>query len=138
MTQTPQERQPRLEEVSGAPLTNPQSMTDYPSDNDANEKSAREKFKKTSLASLSKQTTPLQGISPSEISPSVTEPSGQSALLSSEDKANAVPRGRPVGKRALEDEDISARENPVAQEQLPNSTNGHTRKRSRDVRAGGH
>ena len=135
MTQTTQGHEPRLEEVSADLPTNQQSTTDSPSDNDASEKSAREKFKKTSLASLSKHTIPSKPMPRAETDLSTTETSEQGAPLASDDNANEVPRGRPIGKRALEDEDTSVRENPVA---LPDPPNGHARKRSRDVRTGGH
>ena len=143
MTQTPQPQQPRSEEISGVLHTNPPSIIDCPSDNDVNEKSAREKFKKTSLASLSKQTIPSQTMYSDETDPSFTdssilEPIEQSASHSSEIKPSEVPRGRTVGKRAFVEEDASAREGPVAQGQLSYSSNDHARKRSRDVPAGDH
>ena len=140
MTQTTQGQQSRPEEVSGGFPVHPLSTTDSASDNDASEKSAREKFKKTSLASLSKHALPSEASPGDEPDPTTTNPTELAGAPLHEENTKEEPRGRAVAKRALEDEDMDfpARENPVAHERLPDPSNGHIRKRSRDVRAGNH
>lgn len=118
----------------------PPPAVDSTSDNDTNEKLAREKFKKTSLASLTKHAVSSTATPEGEAKRTTTKPNELARASSHAADNKEDPRGRPVVKRALEDEDIdlSARENTVALERIPDSNNAHARKRSRDVRAGIH
>ena len=135
--QAPQGSADRQQLAIGGPSIHQQLAVDSPSDNDSNEKSAREKFKKTSIASLYKQTTPLEAGFQSEKDPDATETLGD-VVPKSTDITEDGSRGRSAGKRALEDQDdgTSEHDSGVDSELQPGTPNGHTRKRSRDVRAG--
>ena len=123
--------------IANKPPFDKDLTTDSTSDNDANEKSAREKFKKTSIASLYKHTVPLETVSQREKDASAVGSYGQAKPIS-ENVTEEGSRGRTAGKRALEDEDINTSEHDsgLDSELQSEPPNGHTRKRSRDVRAG--
>ena len=101
------------------------------SDNDTSERPVREKLKKTSLASIPKSTITsaredvegpvdhIMSIQDSEDTPSPNI------------TANGVEnRGRPLRKRSLDNREATP------SEKLTQTPDGHTRKRSRDIRAG--
>ena len=123
--------------------------TDSASDNDASERAAREKLKKTSIASISQHV--MVGHDSATVGPDprpkanddlVTMPGSS---LKDHAPANEQPksdvdasRGRPVRKRSFDDleaadADANKRE---ALERKEEKSNGHARKRSRDVRVG--
>ena len=124
--------------------------TDSASDNDASERAAREKLKKTSIASISQH-----AMAGHESATVVQDPK-----FEADDDLVAMPgkipkdhapeneqpkpdvdasRGRPVRKRSFDDlEAADAEANKrEALERREEKSNGHARKRSRDVRVGG-
>ena len=123
--------------------------TDSASDNDASERAAREKLKKTSIASISQHamvghdsTTVAQDPRPKADDDLVTMPG---SIPKDHAPANEQPkpdvdasRGRPVRKRSFDDlEAADAEANKrEALERKEEKSNGHARKRSRDVRVG--
>ena len=123
--------------------------TDSASDNDASERAAREKLKKTSIASISQHAmvghdsaTVAQDPRPKADDDLVTMPgsSPKGHVPANEQPKPDVDasRGRPVRKRSFDDleaadADANKRE---ALERKEEKSNGHARKRSRDVRVG--
>lgn len=125
-------------ETSSGPLPSLPPTTESISDNDTNEKSAREKLKKTSLASISKQTmNSSQAEDVFGTEPMTTMgPASEGAAVPRNSSQEAQPRGRPVRKRSFDDLEHSERDNSIFDEAQTVHANGHARKRSRDVRAG--
>ena len=123
--------------------------TESASDNDASERAAREKLKKTSIASISQHAmaghdsaTVAQDPRPKADDDLVTMPG---SIPKDHAPANEQPkpdvdasRGRPVRKRSFDDlEAADAEANKrEALERKEEKSNGHARKRSRDVRVG--
>ena len=122
---------------------------DSASDNDASERAAREKLKKTSIASISQHAmaghdsaTMAQDPRPKADDDLVTMPG---SISKDHAPANEQPkpdvdasRGRPVRKRSFDDleaADAEANKREVL-ERKEEKSNGHARKRSRDVRVG--
>lgn len=135
--------------ASNGPTKTFDLSTDSASDNDASERAAREKLKKTSIASISQHAmvghdsaTVAQDPRPKANDDLVTMPGSS---LKDHAPANEQPkpdvdasRGRPVRKRSFDDleaadADANKRE---ALEKREEKSNGHARKRSRDVRVG--
>lgn len=115
-------------------------MTDSISDNDTSEKPVREKLKKTSLASMSSHTVARQERAPKEQEKNSTSDHMYRDLSPEEEtnKKGVEHRGRPEKKRSFDDLDtFEAVGNDAGREHvgIPTS-NGHLRKRSRDVRVG--
>lgn len=123
--------------------------TDSASDNDTSERAAREKLKKTSIASISQHAmvghdsaTAVQDPEPKADDDVVTMPGSipeDHAPTNEQTKPDVdANRGRPVRKRSFDDleaadADANKRE---ALERKEEKSNGHARKRSRDVRVG--
>ena len=122
--------------------TNLYPGVDSTSDNDTSEKPVREKLKKTSLASISTHALGHQeaelDASKAEKVPSISSATKATSPLYMElTQANTEPRGRPLlKKRSFDDLETPEQEkNSVETDEKQNETsNGHIRKRSRDVR----
>ena len=123
------------------PVASVHAISETASDNDTSEKPIRDKLKKTSIASLSQQASNSQGeIIALGDKPTDTITSQQTDSMeremSPEDQGSA--RGRPVKKRSFDD--LEATEDDIENVHISETQdydNGHARKRSRDVRAGG-
>ena len=127
-------------DISMDPSHSLRPNADAVSDNDTSEKPVREKLKKTSIASMSGHIVGIQ-----EIASRATEETSAQAHVHRDsspekelNKKGVKSRGRPMRKRSFDDLDTSEAQSIEAErEQVvkPNS-NGHLRKRSRDVHAG--
>lgn len=129
-------------DVSNGPLKSLRPTSGTTSDNDASEKPVREKLKKTSIASISRHAKIKQEAeAKSDKNFTNTTSSYQMDKTSGED-ANSkdvnLIRGRPVRKRSFDDLEAGEAENDSTEivGQRQEISNGHARKRSRDVRAG--
>ncbi len=123
--------------------------TDSASDNDASERAAREKLKKTSIASISQHAVaghdsatvtqdPKSKADDDLVTMSGTIPKDHAPANEQPKPDVGASRGRPVRKRSFDDletadADVNKRE---ALERREEKSNGHARKRSRDVRVG--
>ena len=118
--------------------------TDSTSDNDTSERPVREKLKKTSIASMPKNDLVDQRTGDDEENDVVAnKDSSLSQHLDKQSSANrepidtsAGPRGRPLRKRSFDDLEAAEGGGVAVNEQPAQKSSGHTRKRSRDVRAG--
>ena len=129
------------ESTQPEPATLLHPMPHTANDNDASEKPVREKLKKTSIATLSQEASRLQ----EEETTHDDEPSNE-ARPSQRNIPGGGPghenvemaRGRPVKKRSFDDLEAAEGEidNVHISEYQDSRLNGHTRKRSRDVRTG--
>ena len=147
MTQTNQRQQTGpnrdsslADDVSTNPTTSLRPTTDSMSDNDASEKPVREKLKKTSLASMSGHIIGRQERAHKANDEDYT-PDHMHRDSSPEKetyKGAGGPRGRPVKKRSFDDLDSPEMEGAEGGREhgVKPNTNGHLRKRSRDVRVG--
>ena len=136
-------------DASNRPTQIIEPYADPASDNDVSERVAREKLKKTSIASISqhamsKQDMPtgLQGAESKAddglvATPDTTCKDADQEMERSKPNVDAS-RGRPVRKRSFDDLEAADAEanRREALEKREEIANGHARKRSRDVRAG--
>lgn len=123
---------------SEPPPASAKPTSDSNSDNDTSDKPVREKLEKTSLATMSKHAaSPLPVGGEIEMNPMATPEISQALLLTNthESTTKEEPRGRPVKKRSFDDLETPERDHPAAKDWQPESSNGHVRKRSRDVRS---
>lgn len=146
MTRTVQRQSPSRDTGPGLPTDVPEAhkmysanlkpVEDCASDADVGERPIREKLKKTSIASLPKSDlTPLD-VDIEEHSDTVMDSQErvEEPLQRTQDGDIVVKeRGRPPGKRALEDPDVVEAGKDVLTD--ISFTSGHVRKRSRDVRS---
>ena len=126
-------------DVSTTPPTSLKATTESTSDNDTSEKPVREKLKKTSLASMSSHIVGRQErkLKESEETSAQDRIHNDSSPERPSKKMDVEPRGRPVKKRSFDDLDTPEIEGSEgAREHVEKlNTNGHLRKRSKDVRA---
>ena len=135
--------------ASNGPTKNLDPSTDSASDNDASERAAREKLKKTSIASISQHVmvghdsaTMVQDPGPKAHDDLVTMPDSapnDHAPANEQTKPDVdATRGRPVRKRSFDDLEAADAEANKREslERREEKSNGHARKRSRDVRVG--
>lgn len=120
-------------------LSSTHLTVDSASDNDTSERPVREKLKKTSLASLPRD---------SFTSPRAhTEPERDDVMLTHHAEEDPVPneqstgvrpgtRGRPLRKRSFDDIEPAESDTFQVSTDVISDTGGHARKRSRDVRVG--
>ncbi|KAL9097365.1 MAG: hypothetical protein Q9163_006352 [Psora crenata] len=114
-----------------------QTPSESISDNDTGERPVREQLKKASLASISGD--PAQ---PTFAQPEEKNDMHSSAMVASrtarttESGGKEESRGRPVKKRSFDDLDSTENDQVTLPKENKDITNGHARKRSRDVRAG--
>ena len=109
------------------------------SDNDAGERPVREKLKKTSIASIPKYGTvsanaDVEANDGNKMDARDTETGNakqEEHMVIGEEK-----RGRPIRKRSLDQFDDQQGREGKTEDRLTQSSGGHARKRSRDVRAG--
>ncbi|KAL9629169.1 MAG: hypothetical protein Q9164_006992, partial [Protoblastenia rupestris] len=126
MQQSSRDTSPSMQNASGSA-----------SDNDTGERPVREKFKKASLVSMSgksSQATLEQPLQETRLhGAKTTTPVAASEV---EPTGTGRSRGRPIKKRSLDDLDSTGKFHATLPEVAASHTNGHARKRSRDVRAG--
>ena len=135
--------------TSNGPTKNLDPSTDSASDNDASERAAREKLKKTSIASISQHAMVghdsamvLQDPGPKADDDLVAMPGSapkDHAPANEQTKPDVdATRGRPVRKRSFDDLEAADAEANKREslERREEKSNGHARKRSRDVRVG--
>lgn len=120
-------------------LSSSHPNVDSASDNDTSERPVREKLKKTSLASLPRDNF---------MSPRAhTEPERDDSMLTHHPEEESVPkerstgvfpgpRGRPLRKRSFDDIEPAESDTFEVSGDVISNTDGHARKRSRDVRVG--
>ena len=133
---------------NGAPK-NLDPSTDSASDNDTSERAAREKLKKTSIASISQHAmvghdsaTAVQDPAPKADDDFVAMPGsipeGHAPTYEQSKPDVDASRGRPVRKRSFDDLEAADAEANKREslERREEKSNGHARKRSRDVRVG--
>ncbi|MCJ1469952.1 hypothetical protein MMC07_008597 [Pseudocyphellaria aurata] len=128
--------------TEGSPRISTSSLhraTDSASDNDTSERPVREKLKKTSIASISKN-----GL----VSPRAHMETAQADAMSAQqveedlvaEKETIEPsvgsRGRSLKKRSFEDFETTEGDGVELDEQSAGELSGHARKRSRDVHSG--
>ncbi len=126
--------------VACGPSDSLRPTSENPSDNETSERPVREKLKKTSIASISQHAKKAQhGVLTTEESDVANFASAQKEALpevGSGEAADDSIRGRPVKKRSFDD--LEAAENDGDSAAVNGGqierTNGHARKRSRDVR----
>ena len=127
-------------DISMSPSYSTRLTADSTSDNDTSEKPVREKLKKTSLASMSSQIKERQERAPkaNEETSALNHTHRGSSPEIEVNQKGVESRGRPIKKRSFENLDTPETEVIEAGKDhitTPN-TNGHLRKRSRDVRVG--
>lgn len=142
MTQTSpsrQEHESNDEFVQSGPIDSLRPVSGPTGDNDASEKPVREKLKKTSIASISQHTSnpdeaglETEARVVNEVDPTPNLPTDKATENADIDLA----RGRPVRKRSFDDIEALEGGTSDAGGVQNEGSNGHARKRSRDVRAG--
>ena len=125
-------------EASRIPTEGQPVNHDPGSDNDASEKSARDQLKKTSLASLANNErdppqTGVQILEETQAESTETDPTTKQDFGIRRDGS---PRGRSIRKRSLDRSTSPTLETKEPDLDPSEPFNGHSRKRSRDVRSG--
>lgn len=130
--------------ATSIPSTSPATLSvkeiESASDNDTGERPVREKLKKTSIATLPKYGVTAAGADEpvDDDHPMAAIPPGVKAS-SDVEPVDQGTRGRPTRKRSFDDLEAtgesSAPDKPTTNSDRKDSHEGHTRKRSRDIRA---
>ena len=130
---------PSHKDLDPSPTANMHAGADSKSDVDAGEPPVREKLKKTSLASMPRPGTAPTGADVHNSRDTVMDTKDghceQGLQLENLDTGREG-RGRPIRKRSLEELDTVEMGQSHNSEVHMESTDGHARKRSRDVRSG--
>ena len=130
---------PSHKDLDPSPATNMHAGADSKSDVDAGEPPVREKFKKTSLASMPRTGAAPAGADLHNFRDTVMDTKDghcEQGMQSEKVDTRSESRGRPIRKRSLEELDTVETGQSHNDEVHMESTDGHTRKRSRDVRSG--
>lgn len=125
------EQSPPRTSAAPAPPLDPAQVAESLSDNDANEKDARDRLRQTTLASMSrpKAETTLNQDDKQE---TVERPMSNGAFGQYNAQGES-PRGRTVRKRSFDGSDQPEPEVVSTEQDNKDVANGHARKRSRDV-----
>ena len=132
---------PSQKDLDPSPATNMHAGTESTSDADAGEPPVREQLKKTSLASMPRPAPALSGADVhNSIATDVVMDTkggvGEQETQPKELDSRSESRGRPIRKRSLEELDTAKTDQGDNSEIRMEPTDGHARKRSRDVRSG--
>lgn len=132
----------RSRESSPALVAPPSSLkptSESTSDNEASEGPVREKLKKTSIASIPRQTGPSEGgrANEAETTPTIAHVLANDAQATEEGSSpDTADRGRPTRKRSFDDLDMESPSQPNNPQPDAGNQSGRERKRSKDVRMG--